>query len=67
MKNIPKYKQELIKVLKEVSTDKDFILNAVSAAGQNEEDAKRLIKYIENEKPTESEVTFFALEMYYSK
>ena len=67
MKNMPKYKQELIKVLKEVSTDKDFILSAGSAAGQNEEDAKRLIKYIENEKPTESEVTIFALEMYYSK
>ena len=67
MKNIPKYKQELIKVLKEVSTDKDFILSAGSAARQNEEDAKRLIKYIENEKPTESEVTIFALEMYYSK
>ena len=67
MKNIPRYKQELIKALKEVSADKDFILNAGSAAGQNEEDAKKLIKYIESEKPTESEVTVFALEMYYSK
>lgn len=67
MKNIPKYKQELIKALKKVSTDKDFILNAGSAAGQNEKDAKRLIEYIENEKPTESEATIFALEMYYSK
>ena len=40
MKNIPKYKQELIKALKKVSTDKDFILNAGSAAGQNEQYTK---------------------------
>ena len=64
-KNIPKYKQKLIETLKRVSTDKYFILNAVSAAGQNESDAQRVIDYIESENPTEGEVTVFALEMYY--
>ena len=66
MNNIPKYKKALITALKKVTTDNDFILNAGSAAGQSEEDAKKLIGYIENENPTESEVMIFALEIYYS-
>ena len=66
MKNIPKYKTELINALKKVSNDKEFILSVGSAAGQSEEDSKKLIGYIENENPTESEVMIFALEIYYS-
>lgn len=66
-KDIAEYKKRLIKSLKTISEDKDFILNAGSAAGGNEEDAMKLIEFIENENPTESEVTIFALEIYYSK
>ena len=56
-KNIPEFKKQLIEHLKAISDDKDFILSVGSYAGQNEEDVRKVIKYIDSEdKPTESDV-----------
>ncbi|MGI6721004.1 MAG: hypothetical protein ACOX4I_00380 [Anaerovoracaceae bacterium] len=59
-KDIPKFKQELIKKLKTISTSKDFILAVGSAAGQTEEDAQKVIDFITRENPTISDVLLYA-------
>lgn len=67
-KNIPEFKKQLIEHLKAISDDKDFILSVGSYAGQNEEDVRKVIKYIDSEdKPTESDVLSYAIKLYYKK
>ena len=67
-KNIPKFKQNLIEKLKTISEDKDFIISVGSAAGGNEEDAQKVIDFIEKaENAISSDVIAFALQIYYEK
>lgn len=67
-KDIPEFKKALKEKLKTISEDKDFILSVGSAAGGTEEDAKKIIKFIEEEKDVSvSDVIAFALSIYYEK
>ena len=65
-KDIPEFKKQLIEHLKTISDDKEFILSVGSYAGQNEEDARKVIEYIDSiDTPTESDIITYALKIYY--
>lgn len=67
MNDMPEFKQQLIDCLKGISDDKDFILSVGSYAGQNEEDVRNIIKYIDSSDTlTESDI-IYALKLWSEK
>ena len=65
--DMPEFKQLLIDCLKGISDDKDFILSVGSYAGQNEEDVRNIIEYIDSSDTlTESDI-IYALKLWAEK
>ena len=65
--NTPKYKKDLITAIMPISEDRDFLLAIVSAAGQTEQNAKKMIDFVSTNKPDRDDALIYALEIHYSK
>ncbi len=67
MNDMPEFKQQLIDCLKGISDDKDFILSVGSYAGQNEEDVRNIIEYIDSSDTLAESDIIYALKLWSKK
>ena len=67
MNDMPEFKQQLIDCLKGISDDKDFILSVGSYAGQNEEDVRNIIEYIDSSDTLTESYIIYALKLWSEK
>lgn len=65
--NTPKYKKDLITAIMPISEDRDFLLAIVSAAGQTEQNAKKMMDFVSANNPDRDNALIYALEIYYNK